>query len=128
MKMEHDATAALLKKDVAGFAGIFAEDAVMVGPIWLLFCAPICCSCLVSEATLSSSWRSSCWRSITRLAIASPWVITSSTLLRLSPRILVTRSRFFSRPSTWSLRSLMVLASAPTLSSACAVSCGDPSI
>jgi len=32
MKMERDATAALLKKDVAGFAGIFAEDAVMVGP------------------------------------------------------------------------------------------------
>jgi len=32
MKMERDATAALLKKDVAGFAGIFAEDAVLVGP------------------------------------------------------------------------------------------------
>jgi ketosteroid isomerase-like protein len=31
-KMEHDATAALIKKDVAGFAAIFAEDATVVGP------------------------------------------------------------------------------------------------
>lgn len=32
MKMEHDATAALLKKDAAGFGRIFADDAVLTGP------------------------------------------------------------------------------------------------
>ena len=32
MKMERDATAALMKRDVAGFAGIFADDATVTGP------------------------------------------------------------------------------------------------
>ena len=31
-KMEHDAVAALLKRDVAGFGKIFADDAVLVTP------------------------------------------------------------------------------------------------
>lgn len=32
MKMERDAAAALMKRDVAGFAGIFADDATVTGP------------------------------------------------------------------------------------------------
>ena len=32
MKMERDAAAALIKKDSAGFASIFADDAAFVGP------------------------------------------------------------------------------------------------
>jgi uncharacterized protein (TIGR02246 family) len=31
-KMERDAAAALVKRDLAGFGGIFADDAVFVGP------------------------------------------------------------------------------------------------
>ena len=32
MKIERDAAAALMKKDFAGFAGVFSEDAVFTGP------------------------------------------------------------------------------------------------
>lgn len=32
MKIERDAAAALMKKDLAGFAGVFSEDAVFTGP------------------------------------------------------------------------------------------------
>jgi len=32
MKIERDATAALLKRDVAGFGRVFSDDAVMTGP------------------------------------------------------------------------------------------------
>lgn len=32
MKMERDAAAALVKKDLAGFGGVFSEDAVFTGP------------------------------------------------------------------------------------------------